>query len=236
MANEQRREKKKTMEEVIGEAAERGARKALALQARELEVNYYRAMEDLLRAYPKRRRILEHPEEFEFFPVGKSKDISIAPPKGSGVVDKISVTEAYVDERKRAYAQELALFSETEYAIAHFKHLPEFAVIRLVYFNEDIEGNDRGEGAKRYTWDQIACELDKIGVEKTITVIRRWRSRLVRDMTVMMFGARGAVNVNTKESKKGKGEGNVAEVEDTEGAVRAEDTGAERLSVEGGEL
>jgi hypothetical protein len=40
---------------------------------------------------------MEHPEEFEFFLTGHSKDISIAPPPGTGVVDKIEAAELYTE-------------------------------------------------------------------------------------------------------------------------------------------
>ena len=218
----ERKEKKKTSDDLLDEVAEKAARKVLQLHYRAIDANHYRATEDLLRAYPRRLRIARHPEDFDFFPKGHSKDISVAPPKGSGVVDKIDAAEMHVEGRKRAYEDEMHRLYETEFAIGHFKDLPEFKVIRLVYFNEDIEDHDRGEAAKRYTWDQIADEMGKIGIERKITALRRWRSKLVREMTVMIFGAAGAISVNTRETGKGKGDKNAAEVENAEGKVHPE--------------
>lgn len=217
MVNKEQKEKRST-DELLEEAAEKGARKALTGYIAQ-EINYYRAMEDLLRAYPKRLHLMEHPEEFDFFPSGRSKDISVAPPRGSGVVDKIEVAEMFTESRKRAYEQDLFWLRETQYAIAPFVHMPEFIVIRMFYFNEDVHGNAREKDAKRLTWEDIAEELDGIGIHKSVSVIRGWRSRLVRDMTVMLFGAQGAMSINRRESsksKKGKGDKNAAEVEDPE--------------------
>lgn len=225
--DKEHKDRKKTTDELIEEAAEKGARKLLTLQYRAMDSNHYRAMEDLLRAYPRRIRLMEHPEEFDFFPTGHSKDISIAPPPGTGVIDKIEAAEMFTEARKRAFEYEMFRLYETEYAIAPFKHLSEFAVVRLLYFNQDAHGNDRGVDAKHLTWEEIAEELETIGLQRAITVIRRWRSRLVREMTVMLFGAEGALSINSRESaknnKKGKGEKNAAEVDDSEGQVHSED-------------
>ena len=205
--------KKTATEKYIDTAAEAGARKVLQLQRSNSSVNHYRAMEDLLWAYPKRVRMMEHPEEFNFFPTGHSKDISIAPPPGTGVVDKIVAAEMYTEARKRAYEHEMFRLHETEYAMLPFMDRPEFVVIRMFYFNEDVNGNYRGNDAKRLTWEEIAGELETIGINRSETVIRRWRSSLVREMTVMMFGADGAVSIESRDNaqqqkhdKKGQGE------------------------------
>jgi len=236
--------KKLSEDERIEKAAERGAQKVILLQRSVQSVNHYRATEELLRAYPKRLRLMAHPEEFDFFREGRSKDISIAPPSGSGVVDKIEMAELFTEARKRAYAHELLLLHETEYAIAPFRHLPEFAVIRMLYFNEDINGMDRGTDARRMTWEEMAAELDSAGIRRTITVLRRWRNRLVREMTVMLFGADGALSIcrseaspsgcsaSKQDDRKGKGEKNAAEMEAADGPVCSEDSGQEHIPFE----
>lgn len=194
-------DKKKTAtEEYIDKAAEIGARKALQMQHGSFGVNHYRAMENLLFAYPRRVRIMEHPEEFQFFKVERSKDISIAPPPGTGVVDKIESAEMYTEARKQQYQYEMRLLCETEYAIAPFRHLPEFVVIRMYYFNENFDGSYRGIQEKRFTFEEIAEELERsAGIQRSVATIRKWRSQLVRDMTVMMFGADGALSVEAHD-------------------------------------
>ena len=205
-AVEQPKPKKKTKEQLLmEESAEAGARKVLQLQAQQRNVNLYRAMERLLRGFSHRVRIAEHPEEFDFFKTGKSKDISVAPPPGTGVVDKIEAAEMFTEARKKAYEVEMYKLQQTYYAIAPFKDKPEFLVIRMYYFNEDANGNSRGD-AKPYTFAEIAEELAAIGIERSEKMLRIWRTKLVQDMTVMMFGTDGALSVEAREPKQGQKE------------------------------
>ena len=202
-AVEQQKPKKKTKEQLLmEESAEAGARKVLQLQAQQRNINLYRAMERLLRGFSHRVRIAEHPEEFDFFKTGKSKDISVAPPPGTGVVDKIEAAEMFTEARKKAYEIEMYKLQQTYYAIAPFKDKPEFLIIRMYYFNEDVNGNSRGD-AKPYTFSEIAEELASIGIERSEKMLRIWRTKLVQDMTVMMFGADGALSVESREPKQG---------------------------------
>ena len=218
--------KKKSVDELIEEAAEKGAQKVVLFQHMAQSVNHYRAMEDLLRAYPKRVRMMEHPEEFEFFRVDRSKDISIAPPAGSGIIDKIETAEMFTEARKRAYEYELFRLRETEYAIAPFIHLPEFIIIRMAYFGEDVHGNYRGVDAQPYTIEEIIDALRSVGIIWAERTVRYKRSKLVRAMTVMMFGVDGAISVesriHSKINKKRSGEKHVAEMEEAEGQVCSE--------------
>ena len=207
MGEEHRREahKKLTVPDLIDQSARAAAKEVVRQQRRARGVNLYRAMERLLRAYPRRLRLAEHPEEYEFFPAGRSKDISIAPPPGIGVVDKVQANELFVEARKRAFENEMTRLYETEYAMAPFVHLPEFVVIRMYYFGEDVHGQPREPGAHRWTFEEIASELSSIGVERSVQTLCMWRSRLVQDMTVMLFGVDGAVSVETREPKREEG-------------------------------
>lgn len=198
--------KKKTMEEVMDEAAEKGARKVLILQRKERNVNHYRAMEDLLRAYKSSRQWEEHPEDYGFFPTGKSKDISVAPPPGLGLRDKVEMNELFVQSKETSFIRSLARFSEVEAVIRLFDKKPEFIIIRMYYFNEDEHGQDRSPDAKPYTFPEISEALKNIGIEWAEKAVRRRRTKLVQDMTVMMFGVDGALSVESREPKQnGKG-------------------------------
>lgn len=200
--DKEQKTKKKTVEELIDEAAERAAEKVLVLQRKDLVTNHYRAMEDCLRVYPKRVQMMQHPEEFSFFPTGHSKDISIAPPPGTGVVDKIEAAVMYTESRKQAYIREMVLLHETEYAMAPFWHREDFIIIRMYYFNEDVEGRDRGRNAKLYTFSEISDALKSVGISWSERAIRYRRSKLVREMTVMMFGIEGALSIESQEPKQ----------------------------------
>lgn len=205
-AKEQPKPKKKTKEQLLmEESAEAGARKVLQLQAQQRNINLYRAMERLLRGFAHRVRIAEHPEEFDFFKTGRSKDISVAPPPGTGVVDKIEAAEMFTEARKKAYEVEMYKLQQTYYAIAPFKDKPEFIVIRMYYFNEDATGKPRGD-AKPYTFAEIAEELEAVGIQRSEKILRKWRTKIVQDMTVLMWGADGALSVEAREPKQGQRE------------------------------
>ena len=204
--DKEQKPKKKTYEELIVEAADKAAERVLVFQRKEQSTNHYRAMEDCLRAYPRRVRIMQHPEEFEFFPTGHSKDISIAPPPGTGVVDKIEAAVLYTEARKKSYVHELALLHETEYAMAPFWNRDDFIIIRMYYFNENAHGDSRGN-ARPYTFEEIAEELKSIGINRSVRALRLWRTKLVREMTVMMCGIDGALSIESQEPKQMKKDG-----------------------------
>ena len=186
-------------------SSDRAAEKVVRLQYKAQKVNHYHAMENLLREYKKHRWTLEHTEEFDFFPRGKSKDISVAPPPGSGMVDKIDLTEAFVRGKTKAFEAQVVSWYMADMVIRQFENREEFIVIRMYYFNEDSNGVDRGEDAKRYTWEEIADELSQKGVDRSITTLRMWRSNLLREMTVLLFGVDGALSIESHDKKHGQG-------------------------------
>lgn len=202
--------KKKSIEEYIDEAAEKGAEKGaeklLQLQWKERNVNHYRAMEDLLRAYKNTKRWEDHPEEYGFFPTGKSHDISIAPPPGLGLRDKVEVNELFVQSKQLSFVRSMTRFNDLEAVIKLFQDRPEFLIIRMYYFNEDQRGQDRGD-AKPYTFSEISEALKSVGIALAEKAVRRRRTKLVREMTVMLFGVDGALSIESQEPKQMKKDG-----------------------------
>lgn len=79
---------------------------------------------------------------------------------------------------------------------------PEFIVIRMYYFNEDAYGNDRSSDSRPYTFEEISEELAAAGLQRSEKTLRSWRTRLVQDMTVTLFGIDGAVSVETRDSPR----------------------------------
>lgn len=196
--------KKKTVEDYIDETAEKTAEKVLLFQRKALEVNHYRAMENLLRSYKNVKLWEEHPEEYGFFPTGKSHDISVAPPPGLGLRDKVEINELFVQSKQLSFVRSMARFNELDAVIKLFQDRPEFVIIRMYYFGEDVNGQDRGPDAKPYTFPEISEALKTIGIELAEKAIRRRRTKLVREMTVMMFGVDGAVSIESREPKQGQ--------------------------------
>ena len=74
--------------EIIREAARESARETVNLQRRQMGLNLYRSTERLLRNYKAYQRMVNDPEAYGFEPIGKSHDISVAPPTGSGISDR----------------------------------------------------------------------------------------------------------------------------------------------------
>ena len=218
MMDKEPKSKKKSIEEYIDEAAEKGgekgAKKLLQFQWKERNVNYYRAMEDLLRAYKNTKRWDEHPEEYGFFPTGKSHDISIAPPPGLGLRDKVEINELFVQSKQLSFVRSMARFNDLEAVIRLFQDRPDFIIIRMYYFNEDERGQDRGD-AKPYTFSEISEALKSVGITLAEKAVRRRRTKLVQEMTVMLFGIDGAlsISIESQEPKQGQREEGEADVQ-----------------------
>ena len=193
-------EKKTAQQQYIDEAAKAGAREVLHLQHKVFTINYYRATEDALRAYIKVKRQLEHPEEYGFFPTGKSHDISVAPPPGLGLRDKVEINELFVQSKENSFIRSMTRFAELDAVVRLFEKRPEFIIIRMYYFGEDANGEDRGIDAKPYTFAEISEALSYIGIEWSERACRYRRANLVRDMTVQLFGIDGALSIESREN------------------------------------
>lgn len=195
-------QKKKNVEQIITDAVNAAVTAVVSALRRILSINHYRAMERLLRNYPIAKKRVEDMENYGFYPVGHSNSISVAPPPGASIRDPIDVTEEIIAERKKSYARTDAQFWELDTVIRQFIDKPEFIVIRMYYFNEDAYGNDRGPDSKLYTFEEISEELTAVGIQRSEKTLRSWRTRLVQDMTVVLFGIDGAVSVETRDSPK----------------------------------
>ena len=198
--------KKPSISEIIESAAKRGAVEVLHLQRKQRNLNLYRTTERLLRNYKNYQRLVNDLDAYGFEPVEKSHDISVAPPPGSGMHDKIDLYDEHVEARKASYARTKARYEEIAAVVHQFEDKDEFIVIRMYYFNENAIGQDRGDEAKPYTFDEISEELASVGIDKSVRTLRTWRTKLVQDMTVLLFGVDGAVSIEAREPKQGQGE------------------------------
>jgi len=200
-----KKSRKKTMEEYIEEAARKGARETVNLQRQQRNLNLYRTTERLLRNYKTYQHMMEDLEEYGFEPVGKSHSISVAPPPGSGVMDRVDLYDEHVAARRASYERTKARYDEIDAVVRQFEDREEFIVIRMYYFNEDATGADRGD-AKPYTFEEIAEELSAIGLNRSVQTLRKWRTRMVQDMTVLVFGVDGAVSIEARDPMQGQPE------------------------------
>ncbi|MBQ3478184.1 MAG: hypothetical protein IJH25_08440 [Clostridia bacterium] len=210
--------KRQSVSDIIKAAAREGARETVHLQRQQRNLNLYRTTERLLRNYKKYQRLVTDLEGYGFEPVEKSHSISVAPPPGSGVADRVDLYDEHVAARRASYERTKARYDEIDAVVRLFQDREEFIVIRMYYFNEDAWGQDRGEDAKPYTFDEISEELAAIGIERSERSLRTWRTKLVQDMTVLLFGVDGAVSIEAREPKQGQPEegGNDGQLRGTE--------------------
>ena len=197
--------KRQSVDDLIQKAALAGAQETVRLQRHQRNLNLYRTTERMLRNYKTYQRLVEDIESYGFEPVEKSHSVSVAPPPGSSVMDKVDLYDEYVAARKASWARTKARYDEIDAVVRQFEGEQEFIVIRMHYFNEDAYGNDRGD-AKPYTFDEISEELAAVGIDKSARSLRVWRTKLVQDMTVLLFGVDGAVSVEAREPKQGQKE------------------------------
>lgn len=187
--------------EIIAETAKATASAVIGQQRQQRSPNLYRAMERLLRNYPRLKKLVENVEDYGFVPGERSKSITIAPPPGGMSRDRDEILEEIIADRKRSYERTKARYDEIDAVVRQFADCPEFIVIRMYYFNEDACGNPRVD-ARPYTFAEISEALGANGLQRSEKTLREWRTKLVQDMTVTLFGIDGAVSVESRESPK----------------------------------
>ncbi len=169
-------------------------------------INYFRAMEMLLFNYKKLAMLVV---DYDLYIAGhtsarpqRSKSVIMRTPDGNP--PDASDTEEI--ELQRNYSKTRTRFEELDRVVKLFKDRKEFNVVRMYYFNEDAEGNDRG-GAEAWTWEGIADALSSMGMVRDAKSARRWRSRIVNDMAVCMFGKPAAIGTSTYRRELDKSRG-----------------------------
>lgn len=158
--------------------------------------NYYRKTELLLKVYPKLKHLHDHPERYKFLPTDHSHDISVVPAPGTGYRDSDAILDEYIARRKRSFVRTLTRFYALHDVIMLEREDPHFIAVAMYYLNEDEHGNDRGPEAPRLSWDEICERLTDAGIYTTTETLRRWRTEIVREMTVLIFGVEGAKSLS----------------------------------------
>lgn len=183
--------------ELINEAAHAGALAAAAEIRRTGSggVNYFKAMESLLWNYKRLQRLVEQPDTYmDVFVQHRSKSIVVMGGQGGSGAPSVQtdddLLEALKESRRTTYRGTCARLQEVAAVVALFREEPEWPVVGMYYMNEDRYGFDRDPVMDpRWTWETIALELEIS--EKTA---RRWRSKIVRNMSVVLFGIPAAVS------------------------------------------
>ncbi len=193
---------KEEVKKIIVDAAKKAAEEVVRQQNAAVRSNHYKDTERLLRNYKAMKRLYDHPEEYPLVPPEKSKSVTVAPPSGSGFRSREDIMDEVIEARLRSYGVSCAQFRWIDDVIKQFENKPEFIVIRMYYFGEDAYGNDRPEGSKNYTFEEISEALAEAGLSRSEKTLRTWRSQLVQDMTVCLFVMDGTLSIGNRESRK----------------------------------
>ena len=190
------------LSEVIRESAKTAALEAAAeiRRAGSGGVNYFKATESLLWNYKRLERLVDDPAAYmDSFVQHRSKSIvKMGSGGGSAAMETDDdLLETLLASRRESYAETCSRFQEVDDVVALFREEPEWPVVGMYYMNEDRYGHDRDSADPRWTWEAIALELEIS--EKTA---RRWRSKIVRNMSVVMFGLPAAVSAGIEHQKQ----------------------------------
>lgn len=168
------------------------------------QVNYYRIVEKLLYNYKRLEALVRNEEEYLTVELhGRSKSVTVYAPSGGGHEYKTEadIADEVARERLANYERTASNFREVEKVLDLFRARKEFIVIRMYYFNEDADGNERANDAAQYTWEQIALELSERGILRDEKTARRWRNNIINDIAVCMFGKAAAISTGVFRGK-----------------------------------
>jgi len=193
---------------LVGDAAYASAKAAADLLAA-ASVDYYRATEALLRAWPRMRALVADRDSYLAAPDAppeRSKDVVAAAARGGpprGDADDILADMAAA--RREAYLRTYARFAELDRVFSAYAADPRFAVIRMYYFGEALDGGPRLGG---WTWEDLAEELDASGLEVGGAVVyvdaskaRRWRAELIKGIAIAIFGTDAALALTARRDQ-----------------------------------
>ena len=183
--------------ELIEASADAGAIKAIEMAGG--AVDHYRAMEKLLYNYKKTLALVSDEEAYlNAEHHTKSKSVTVFSANGGSSVYKADdeVVEEIAKMRLLDYERTATQFQRLQRVIEQFKEDKEFIVIRMYYFGEDAQGNERERGAKRCTLDDIAFELSV-----DASTVGRWRKRIVSDMAVVRFQGGAALSTSRNRTQ-----------------------------------
>lgn len=193
---------KEDVKKIIADTARKAAEEVVRQQNAASRSNHYKDTERLLRNYKAMKRLYDHPEEYSLVPPERSKSITLAPPPGAGYRSREDIMDEAIEARLRSYGVSCAQYRWIDDVIKQFEDKPEFIVIRMYYFGEDANGDDRPEGSKNYTFEEISEALAERGLSRSEKTLRTWRSQLVQDMTVCLFVMDGTLSIGNRETRK----------------------------------
>lgn len=156
------------------------------------DINYFRATEKLLYNY-KRLKALVEDEEAYLKPELRRTSKSLVYAASRKSISDIDPIERLQRQRAISYERTKLRVAEIDNVIKLFEEKKEFVIVRMYYFNEDVQGRSRSD-EHPYTWEEMMFELSEENILHDAKTARKWRNNIINDMAVCLFGKPAAVS------------------------------------------
>lgn len=162
--------------------------------------NYFKSMELLLRNYPQLAQLVIDTDMYMEDANRKRDKSIISYRRNAGGLQPSEAEEEAERIRVSNYAYTRARFDEIDSVVKVYKDRKEMRVVRMYYFGQDADGNQKPPKERQTTFEDIAIDL---GIDEKTA--RRWRSDLVNDMAVTLFGKCAAVEAGAFRGQRRRG-------------------------------
>lgn len=175
----------------VTQATQQTAEALRSAQQTAPERNYFKIMEKLLYSYPALKRIVSDKAAYTKVELqGRSGVVRFNPNAAwKSQEDRLEELER---DKEAEFDTTLKDFRRLDRVVQQFREHKEFVVVRMYYFNESADGTPKEADAPEATWEDLSIEL-----EKDIKTLRRWRSKIVNDMAICLFGIDAAIQAGT---------------------------------------
>lgn len=162
--------------------------------------SYFKSMELLLRNYRELAQLVVS-EELYMEDAKRERDKSVvAYRRNAGGLPPSEVEDEAERIRASNFAYTKERFAEIDRVVKVYASRKEMQVVRMYYFREDKDGKRPAANTDDITFEAVAAEL---GItEKTA---RTWRSRIVNDMAITLFGKGAAIEAATYRKQRQQG-------------------------------
>lgn len=155
------------------------------------ERNYFKIMEKLLYSYPTLKRIVSDKAAYTRVELQGRSGVVRFNPNASWKSQEDRLEELERD-KEAEFDTTLKDFRRLDRVIQQFRERKEFVIVRMYYFGEDIDGKQKAADAPEATWEELSVAL-----EKDVKTLRRWRSKIVNEMAIALFGIDAAIQAGT---------------------------------------
>lgn len=164
------------------------------------KTNYFRSMELLLRNYQQLAMLVVDADIY-MEDASRKRDKSIVSFRSNaGGLPPSEVEDEAERIRISNFAYTRERFDEIDRVVKVYADRKEMRVVRMYYFGQDENGKPSQQEEKRATFEAIAV---KLGIEEKTA--RRWRSDLVNDMAVALFGKCAAIEAGAYRGQRKRG-------------------------------